>query len=302
MKKKGFTLVELLAVIAILAILMLLIMPNVIKMFNQGKEDAFKVQVGNIVKAAQMQKQSDSFEGKNYYVYCLGANGSCTKDLSISTTDGDVNYSVIFDTNNNVKSVGVSDSNYCYVNNSYSSDVDSYTIYEGASLSCTSDTCRCIGGENGDKYVYWKLADGGSNVSYTLNSTPSTTYNSIEAMNPDSYETFVRTTLDSSNNAKMHEVCYYFEGKVFCMGYNYFVPGDVDGSLTAAKLERELRSLYGSHLTSCYTTYDTSNDTPVAQCSFAKGHLRALKNGYVHVGANGKGLCARNATKAYCKS
>ena len=39
MKNKGFTLVELLAVIAILAILVIIALPNVLKMFNQAKKD-----------------------------------------------------------------------------------------------------------------------------------------------------------------------------------------------------------------------------------------------------------------------
>ena len=37
MKKRGFTLVELLAVIAILAILVLISLPNVVGMFNNAK-------------------------------------------------------------------------------------------------------------------------------------------------------------------------------------------------------------------------------------------------------------------------
>ena len=38
MKHKGFTLVELLAVIAILALLVIIALPNVLKMFNQAKK------------------------------------------------------------------------------------------------------------------------------------------------------------------------------------------------------------------------------------------------------------------------
>ena len=38
MKKRGFTLVELLAVIAILAILVLISLPNVVGMFNNAKK------------------------------------------------------------------------------------------------------------------------------------------------------------------------------------------------------------------------------------------------------------------------
>ena len=39
-KRNGFTLVELLAVIAVLAILMLLVMPNILEMFNKGRKNA----------------------------------------------------------------------------------------------------------------------------------------------------------------------------------------------------------------------------------------------------------------------
>ena len=39
MKKRGFTLVELLAVIAILAILVLISLPNVVGMFNNAKKE-----------------------------------------------------------------------------------------------------------------------------------------------------------------------------------------------------------------------------------------------------------------------
>ena len=42
MNKKGFTLVELLAVIAILAILVIIALPNVMEMFNSAKENSFK--------------------------------------------------------------------------------------------------------------------------------------------------------------------------------------------------------------------------------------------------------------------
>ena len=41
MKKKGFTLVELLAVIAILAILVIIALPNVLGMFQSAKKNTF---------------------------------------------------------------------------------------------------------------------------------------------------------------------------------------------------------------------------------------------------------------------
>ncbi len=52
--RKGFTLVELLAVIAILAILVIIALPNVINLFNNAKRNAFETQVR---KVAQVSKQ-----------------------------------------------------------------------------------------------------------------------------------------------------------------------------------------------------------------------------------------------------
>ena len=51
--KKGFTLVELLAVIAILAILVIIAIPNVLKMFNDSKKNAFMVQARKTASVAQ---------------------------------------------------------------------------------------------------------------------------------------------------------------------------------------------------------------------------------------------------------
>ena len=60
MKKNGFTLVELLAVIAILAILVIIALPNVMGMFNQAKKNSFTTEVKEIFKMAQQQWISDS--------------------------------------------------------------------------------------------------------------------------------------------------------------------------------------------------------------------------------------------------
>ena len=55
MNKKGFTLVELLAVIAILAILVIIALPNVLKMFNDSKKNSFINEVREVFKTAQNQ-------------------------------------------------------------------------------------------------------------------------------------------------------------------------------------------------------------------------------------------------------
>ncbi len=55
MKKKGFTLVELLAVIAILAILVIMALPAVLRMFNNARRDSFTNEVNTIIRTARQQ-------------------------------------------------------------------------------------------------------------------------------------------------------------------------------------------------------------------------------------------------------
>ena len=57
MNKKGFTLVELLAVIAILAILVLVAVPNVLGMFNKAKKDTFLTETKNIFKERNFKNE-----------------------------------------------------------------------------------------------------------------------------------------------------------------------------------------------------------------------------------------------------
>ena len=53
--KKGFTLVELLAVIAILAILVIMALPAVLRMFNNARKDSFTNEVNTVIRTARQQ-------------------------------------------------------------------------------------------------------------------------------------------------------------------------------------------------------------------------------------------------------
>ena len=70
--KKGFTLVELLAVIAILAILVIIALPNVLKMFNESKEKIFLTESKLVFKEAINQTIKD----RNFsdVIYCKSMN------------------------------------------------------------------------------------------------------------------------------------------------------------------------------------------------------------------------------------
>ncbi len=80
---KGFTLVELLAVIAILAILVIIALPNVMGMFNQAKENSFTTELKQIYKIAQQTWMNDSMfnTGIKEYGRC---DGCPFKELDLS--------------------------------------------------------------------------------------------------------------------------------------------------------------------------------------------------------------------------
>ena len=69
LNKKGFTLVELLAVIVILSVLMLIALPSVINIMNKARDDAFKDEALSFISAAETQYASDGGEGCKIYKY-----------------------------------------------------------------------------------------------------------------------------------------------------------------------------------------------------------------------------------------
>ena len=70
--KKGFTLVELLAVIAIMAILLIIALPNVLKMFNESKEKIFLTESKSVFKEAINQTIKD--RNLSDVIYCKSMN------------------------------------------------------------------------------------------------------------------------------------------------------------------------------------------------------------------------------------
>ena len=88
MKKKGFTLVELLAVIAILAILVIIALPNVMSLFNEAKKNSFENELKEIFKTAQNQWMTDSMINTQQLYYSrnsMSCGTNCTtKQLSLS--------------------------------------------------------------------------------------------------------------------------------------------------------------------------------------------------------------------------
>jgi type IV pilus assembly protein PilA len=87
--KRGFTLVELLAVIAILAILIIIALPNILKLFNEAQIKVFLQEAQNINKAAEngylAQKMGTSNPIETIYTYTDGEESS-TGNIKVSIT------------------------------------------------------------------------------------------------------------------------------------------------------------------------------------------------------------------------
>lgn len=115
MNKKGFTLVELLAVIAILAILVIIALPNVLNLYNDAKKGSFQTEVQTIYKTAQ---QEFLLGGKAVEYYRSGGNacstnGTTLKSLSLQGTKS-VDYYIKIDANGNVKEYYVADDAFAF--------------------------------------------------------------------------------------------------------------------------------------------------------------------------------------------
>ena len=114
MKKKGFTLVELLAVIAILAILVIVAMPNVLGMFNQAKVSSFTTEVKKIMDTATTTFTKDALLNSGKTVYYSSESNATLGTKKLDMSGNKKNYFIEMDRNGNFKRVVVYDSNYCY--------------------------------------------------------------------------------------------------------------------------------------------------------------------------------------------
>ncbi len=95
MKKKGFTLVELLAVIAILAILVIIALPAVLSMFNKAKVDTFVNEARTLYRTAESQYMADSINGDVPSKYSYPCSDSTCKSLEMSNSAFS-SYEIIF--------------------------------------------------------------------------------------------------------------------------------------------------------------------------------------------------------------
>jgi len=111
MKKKGFTLVELLAVIAILAILVIMALPAVLSMFTKARVDTFQNEVRTIYRTAQQQYLLGGGAAVTY-----GNNGTNCASGKVLEMTGNANlkYYITIDGSGKVTTIQAENGTYFY--------------------------------------------------------------------------------------------------------------------------------------------------------------------------------------------
>ena len=187
MNKKGFTLVELLAVVSILSLLVIIALPNIMSLFNEAKKNAYETELKNIYKAAQQQWMSDSLFSTNEVVYsnCDGCSG---KKLKLSGRS-EIKYYIKIDKSGCV--------------NKYNSDDGTYRYeHSGSCLLITDITGSAITTSTGEEinsanYVY-AVNYPEIKMGYAIPSSI-TTYNSYnEVVNATGESAFMRYGIENS--------------------------------------------------------------------------------------------------------
>lgn len=82
MNKKGFTLVELLAVIVVLAIIMVIAVPSVLNTMNAARQSSFLLYAEKMIQSAQSKYQGDSLVNTMPQEYCYNIETLTGNDTS----------------------------------------------------------------------------------------------------------------------------------------------------------------------------------------------------------------------------
>ena len=137
--KKGFTLVELLAVIAILAILVIIALPNVMGMFNNAKKSTFVTEVQNIYKQVATDFVSDSLKSTGALSYCQ-YDSTVTASFTVSDYPSKQdNGTYKFSDNTTCKPLNLTTTKNYYVDVDSNGSIKKLVVYDGSFYFADSD-------------------------------------------------------------------------------------------------------------------------------------------------------------------
>ena len=146
--KKGFTLVELLAVIVVLAIIILIDMPAVLSSMEKAKKNAFAVEANEVIRAAQTAYADAVMNGKaSGNSICISYN--YLKNGFLEKHDNNYNGSVLITINPTSGqasyNIYLSNSNYTVDSTKNTPDIDSSKVNQVTSSTTASNDCNETG-------------------------------------------------------------------------------------------------------------------------------------------------------------
>ena len=106
MNKKGFTLVELLAVIAILAVIVIIAVPNIVRLFTESKKGTFVTEVQTVYNETVKKYINSSMKGEK--LTTISSKDSSKLDM----TGEDLDYCIILDGQGKVEKLAVGNNSY----------------------------------------------------------------------------------------------------------------------------------------------------------------------------------------------
>ena len=123
--KKGFTLVELLAVIAILAILVIIAIPNVIGLFNKSRKNIFLTEAKSAINKSSDKYISESINGNKI------DHVSSSDETKLNLSGTKLSYDIKLNGDGNVLSYVISDGKYCLDSNKKVEELDENDVLDG---------------------------------------------------------------------------------------------------------------------------------------------------------------------------
>lgn len=108
--KRGFTLVEIIAVIALIGVIMLLVTPSIVRIFTNAKKDIFKDETLSLYNNAYSTYIFRSSQGDHTKRFCVGKDTALNK-MDVEDTDR-LYYDITVNSYGEVISLKVSDDKF----------------------------------------------------------------------------------------------------------------------------------------------------------------------------------------------
>ena len=226
--KKGFTLVELLAVIAILAILVIIALPSVISMYNNAKKQVFLTEAQTVASTAEKKFLAGSItEGSKETVYCksktdeknpLEMTGEKKYYYVQLASDGTTNKLIIWDDQKYIK----------YVSNG-SKEISDLTVDEVVERDNSNLTCTNVLAEIGaiakpDKTYSLTLSASNGSMELVVPNSANGNFNAVRYViyKTSNYNTGTYTKVDtitSSDKSNLFKASYPMTLETSTTGY-----------------------------------------------------------------------------------